>query len=274
MTKISIIIPCYNHGRYIDEAITSVKGYIYDNYEIIIINDGSTDEFTNLKLKQLKSEGYNVIFQENMGLGATRNNAIKLAKGEYILPLDADNKIKPEYIEKAIKILDEKGEYSVVYSDRQTFGMDEEIIKVGDYNIQSLLAGNYIDACAIFRKDVWEKTGGYDEHMPIQGLEDWDFWLTAAEQGFNFFYIPEALFYYRVSEKSMIKNLIGRPELLKLEEYVYSKRIPYLIDIYRKKIYGDIYLKNYENKHPFFTAYKHIRVGVKYFLSKIIYFIN
>ena len=90
---ISIVIPCYNHGQYIDEAIISVEEYKNKDYEIIIINDGSTDNFTNIRLEELKEGGYNVIVQKNQGLGKTRNNGIKIANGKYILPLDADNKI-------------------------------------------------------------------------------------------------------------------------------------------------------------------------------------
>jgi glycosyltransferase involved in cell wall biosynthesis len=105
MPKVSIIIPCYNHGKYIMDAISSVEKIEDKNlYELIIINDGSTDEYTNTLLKELSDKGYYVIFQENKGLATSRNNAIAISKGEYILPLDADNKIRPEYIYKGINI--------------------------------------------------------------------------------------------------------------------------------------------------------------------------
>ena len=220
---ISIIIPCYNHGIYIDEAIKSVEEYKFDNYEIIIINDGSTDDYTNKRLIELKSEGYNVIFQENKGLGRTRNNGIRLAKGKYILPLDADNKIKPDYILKAINILDSEPSISIVYSDRKLFGNSDESFIVGEFSIEKIVNCNYIDACAIFRKSLWEQVGGYDDKMPVQGWEDWDFWLMAIENESKFYYIPEPLFYYRVLDHSMIQQLMNSPNYNLLLRYVYIK---------------------------------------------------
>jgi len=95
--RISIIIPCYNHGQYVREAISSVEKCTDKNlYEMIIVNDGSTDSFTLEEMGRLANDGYYVINQVNQGLGRTRNNGIKAAKGEYILPLDSDNRVRPE----------------------------------------------------------------------------------------------------------------------------------------------------------------------------------
>lgn len=224
---ISIVIPCYNHGQYIDEAIQSVEEYKEKNYEIIIVNDGSTDEFTNQRLKELKAKGYHVIFQDNQGLGATRNNAIRLAKGKYILPLDADNKIKPDLISKGIKILDANSSISIVYSDRQIFGNSKEIVKTGRFELPFLLKGNYIDTCAVYRKKVWDDVGGYDE--TLRAWEDWDFWLSAAEKGFRFFYIPQPLFYYRVLEDSMIHSFMKGSDVSSLKEYIHKKHMALIL---------------------------------------------
>jgi len=211
LPRISVVIPCYNHGKYIDEALQSVE-QIADKtlYEIIIINDGSTDPFTNEHLAALSAKGYHVINQENKGLAATRNVGITAATGEYILPLDADNKITPDYIYKSISIMDRQADVAVVYSDARLFGETNEDIQVsGTFNLQRLMLGNFIDACAVFRKEVWVKNKGYDEQMTaiIPGLEDWEFWLHAAFNGFKFHYVPEPLFYYRVLSTSMLRHL-------------------------------------------------------------------
>ncbi len=123
MCLISLITPCYNHGKYIDEAIASIP-YNKLNCEIehIIINDGSTDPFTLKKLNQLGENGYNVIHQENMGLATARNNGIKMAKGKYILPLDSDNKLNENYFTKAVKVLENNETIDVVYGDSIFFG--------------------------------------------------------------------------------------------------------------------------------------------------------
>jgi glycosyltransferase involved in cell wall biosynthesis len=208
MPKISVIIPCYNHGHFIREAIESVeqcsdKGL----YEIIIVNDGSTDVYTNDMMQQLQKEGYHVINQKNQGLGATRNNGIRVATGEYILPLDSDNKIRPGYIYKSIEILDSQPGIAMVYGDAQFFG-DKNIRRVvGDFNLQQLMLENNIDACAVYRKSVWEAVGGYDEKMPAMGFEDWDFWLNLSFHNYKFKYVNEILFDYRILGNSMLRSI-------------------------------------------------------------------
>ena len=203
---ISVVIPCYNQGNYLKEALASLELCDKNLFEIVIVNDGSTDSVTNLYLHDLKDNGYNVIFQENQGLGAARNTAIKNAKGNYILPLDADNKIYPAYITKAIEILNENDNIAVVYGNAKYFGDKEGILKPGAFNLQRLMLGNYIDACAVIRKSSLEAAGFYD-NMKIMGYEDWDLWLRMAFMNYNFHYIDEVLFEYRVSKSSMMRTL-------------------------------------------------------------------
>ena len=228
LPRISIIIPCYNHGLYIYEAIQSVelctdKGL----YEIIIMNDGSTDQFTIEELQRLSDEGYKVFHQANQGLGAARNNAIEKAKGEYILPLDSDNKILAEYIYESIKILDEQKEIAMIYGDFEYFGERKGTYRTGEFNLQKMMIGNYIDACAVFRKSAWEALGGYDEKMPVMGMEDWDFWLNMALNGYEFYYVPKILFKYRVLDQSMLSSIHSNNSVV-LETYMQKKYKKYL----------------------------------------------
>ena len=208
MCKVSIVIPCYNQGKFIDDALNSVEK-INDKslYEVIIVNDGSTDTFTNQRLKELSDTGYQVIFQENKGLAMARNVAVAASKGQYILPLDSDNMIRAEYVYKAIQVLDTDPAISIVYGDAQQFGDEGGIMLQGPYNMQRLMISNYIDACAVYRRAVWEANNGYDSKMPYTGIEDWDMWLNASFKGLGFHYIDEVLFDYRVLSTSMIRNL-------------------------------------------------------------------
>ena len=125
-TTVSIVIPCYNHGQYIQEALDSIEVQKI-NYavEIIIVDDGSSDAATLQKLDDLKALNYTVIHQTNGGPGKARNAGIQVAMGKYILPLDADNKISPDYINKAVPVL-EKNDADIVYAAPQFFG-DTEI---------------------------------------------------------------------------------------------------------------------------------------------------
>ena len=107
---VSVIIPCYNQGAYIQEAIDSVKAQTYTDWEIIIVDDGSNHEGTLQELKYFKEIGIIVIETPNKGVSAARNKGIEVANGEFILPLDADDKIAPQYLEEAVRILHEKAE--------------------------------------------------------------------------------------------------------------------------------------------------------------------
>src|SRR5487761_365632 len=104
--KVSVVIPCFNHGEFLPEAVASVTGIKPDDVEIIVVDDGSTDERTRAEMDKLTAQGINVIRQENRGLAAARNTGILVSKAEYILPLDADNCLRPAYIEHGIRILD------------------------------------------------------------------------------------------------------------------------------------------------------------------------
>ncbi|MAX79163.1 MAG: hypothetical protein CL843_03190 [Crocinitomicaceae bacterium] len=203
--KLSVIIPVYNLGTYIDECLSSFNTERED-IEVLLLDDGSTDQATIEKLKSLESSGYNVIWQENAGVCAARNSLIRQAQADYILPVDPDNKISDEYITKGIQILDENPEVGVVFSDVRHFGEQVGDVRFDGFDPVKLLSVNYIDNCAVFRKTIWEKANGYDVDIPFLGYEDWDMWIEALDQGWKFHHIPELLFQYRNREGSLVKG--------------------------------------------------------------------
>lgn len=222
---VSIIIPCYNQGHFIDEVLESVRGCNSGLYELIIINDGSTDQNTNDRLNQLKSEGYQVIFQQNQGLSGARNTGIRAATGKYILPLDADNKVRPAYITRAIEIMDADEAVAVVYGNAAYFGEKTGIWQTGAYNMQKLMIANYIDACAVIRRSALDQVGLYDTNMKL-GWEDWEMWLRISFAGYTFRYVDEVLFDYRVLNTSMSKTLYNnyaKPN--SIENYIHEKHV-------------------------------------------------
>jgi len=221
--SISIIIPCYNMGSFLQETLNSVISYHNkSDYELIIVNDGSDDASTIALLSKLEKEGYFVLHQENQGLAKARNNGIKLAKGDYILPLDADNKIRHEHLSKSIELFKKNANIDIIYGNKQHFDQDNELVVVNDYDFPLLCEKNYIDACACYRKTLWNKLGGYDENMPIMGYEDWDFWLRASLLGANFHHVNEVLFDYRVRNDSMINNT--NQKYSEIVNYIFSKK--------------------------------------------------
>jgi len=200
--------------------------------EIIIVDDGSSDAATLQKLDDLKALNYTVIHQTNGGPGKARNAGIQVAMGKYILPLDADNKISPDYINKAVPVL-EKNQADIVYAAPQFFG-DTEIknrqFKVRPFDDLGLVTGNCADACAVFKKEVWVKNGGYDEAMPSYGFEDWDFWISASKNNYVFHFINEKLYHYRILHNSMISVFDNKERTVIIHRYLAKKHAAFFLE--------------------------------------------
>jgi glycosyltransferase involved in cell wall biosynthesis len=221
MVKLSVVIPCFNHGEFLPEAVASVMLLNRNDVELVVVDDGSTDERTRLEIDSLSARGIRVIQQENKGLAAARNAGIRASVGEYILPLDADNRLRPAYVEHGVQILDSDARAGVVYGDAEYIGERTGRWRVGPFDANRLLEANFIDACAIYRRSIWAENGGYDGTMPVQGAEDWDLWLGAVERGWRFVYVPEILFEYRVVEGSMVTRM--RPFGREIEQFLTVK---------------------------------------------------
>jgi len=119
--QVSVIIPCYNHGRYLDDAIASVLVQTYQNLEILVIDDGSTEPETIEVLQNYQQPKTRIIRTENQGVAAARNLGIAQAQGTYILPLDADDKIADSYLEKAVTLLESNQQLGIVYCEAEYF---------------------------------------------------------------------------------------------------------------------------------------------------------
>jgi glycosyltransferase involved in cell wall biosynthesis len=207
--KISVVIPCFNHGEFLHEAVASVTNLGRVDIELIVVDDGSTDDRTRAEVGKVEAHGIKVIRQQNRGLAAARNTAISSSQGEYILPLDADDRLRSGWIDRGIEVLDSNPKVGVVYGDAEPFGIRVGRWETGLFDASRLLEANYIHASALYRRSVWEQNSGYDGTMPVQGLEDWDFWIGALEHGWQFVYIPEIFFEYRQSPESMITRARG-----------------------------------------------------------------
>lgn len=255
---ISVIIPCFNHGKYIGEAISSVEECRDVDYEIIVINDGSTDDYTISKLDELGNRSVKVINQNNQGASSARNHGIRKAKGKYILPLDADNIISPALISKSVHILENNPIFSIVYTDKFILkGEDIKHKEVGGLDVRRMLISNYIDTCAVFRKTVWEVLGGYDEE--VESLEDYEFWLSAISQGFHFHYINAPLYYYRVLENSLIRQSIKSPGFKDAQQLIYRKHVTLLHREY-KRMYNEYH---YFRHRPIMATLKYLYRSIK-----------
>ena len=220
MSQVSVVIPCHNHGEYLIEAVASVKRSIEEPCELIIVNDGSDEPRTLEVLGLLVEAGYRVLNQEKLGLPAARNHGINEAQGPYILPLDADNRLRPGFVTAALAILGTQPEVGVVYGDRRDFGMRDANVHVPAFDTDALLQCNFIDACALMRKEVWRACGGYDTALPA--WEDWDLWIGATELGWQFHHLPGIAFDYRVRPDSM-SAVLRNEQYEQINSYVLNK---------------------------------------------------
>ena len=200
MVKVSVIIPNYNCYHFIKDAINSVKAQTYKDWEIIIMDDGSTDVLFE-EQKKLEEKNIRVFSQKNQGPAVARNAAIELSSGEYILPLDADDKIAPTYLEKAIPILEENPDVGIVYCKAKMFGKVNGYWDLPDYSEELMAIDNIIFCTAFFRKEDWKKVGGFPVYARL-GLEDYAFWLKILSLKRKVIKINEILFYYRITNMS------------------------------------------------------------------------
>lgn len=210
---VSIIIPCYNDGKYLREAVASAQAQTYAACEIIIINDHSSDPHTIEVLRELTAEGVTVITTPDgkKGLSAARNTGIAHAKGAYILPLDADDKIAPTYMAKALALLESDPDVVICGCKVRFFGLKHHRFQQPALTLSALVLEEYKLVCTcLYRKNDWTRVGGYDESL-VLGKEDMIFWLDLLAQGGKVAILPEELFFYRVRPRSMTAQVTGAP---------------------------------------------------------------
>lgn len=204
---VSIIVPCYKQADYLSETLDSVSNQTYQNWECVIVNDGSPDNTEEIAKKYLdKDRRFKYIGQENKGLSSARNTGIANSEGEYILPLDADDKIGSTYLEKAIARFEEVPETKLVYCKAELFGEEYGIWNLPTYDYENIIWNNCIFCSAMYRRSDFDSIGGYKENM-THGFEDWDLWLALLKKEDIVYRIDEVLFYYRVKEVSMSTEL-------------------------------------------------------------------
>ncbi len=205
----TVVIPCYNYGAYLDEAVRSVCQQTLTSLEVIVVDDGSDDPATRAVLEHLLSDSpkavptgvsrdqrVRVIRQDNRGLAAARNRGIESARGEYVCCLDADDTIAPTYLEQAIAVLETDAAAGFVSSWVQFFGDDSSVWRTEDFDPERALIGNFTSVAAVFRRDDWQLAGGYSPTM-AGGFEDWEFWIRLASLGRRGRTIARPLFRHR-----------------------------------------------------------------------------
>lgn len=237
-STISIIVPCYNQANFLQETVESALKSTYAELEVIIINDGSTDN--SREVAEELTEKYKNVFllnQVNSGVTKARNAGIEFCKGKYILPLDADDLISPDYVGDAIKILKERPEVKVVYCEAVKFDeQGERYWKLKPFSLKSLARDNMIFVSGIFRKADCLAIGGFDDQM-VMGRADWEFWINMLKNGGAVVQLPYVGFKYRLTKSGSMRKRTGSDELKR-------KRIAFLnakhMDFFERELNGPL----------------------------------
>lgn len=234
---VSIIMPCYNKEQYISETLASVEAQSYNNWELVLIDDGSPDDTLGTARHYIEQRHWPIekvitIRQENQGPSIARNNGISHSHGEYILPLDPDDIIDPNYIEQAVNILQSQPDIKLVYCDAAAFGAWAGLLPHRTYCHETMLWYNLIHNSALFRRIDYNLTNGYNPNMH-HGLEDWDFYLSLLKPDDKVYCIEQPLLHIRMLTDSRTQKAdCHQQELLRQIYHNHSKLYePYLQDI-------------------------------------------
>ncbi len=197
MPEISIVIPCFNYGRFLDQAVESVLAQSCQDFEIVIVDDGSTDPDTRSLLDRYRRSKTTVLRTENRGPAAARNTGIRTSDSKYVVCLDADDRLHRCYLEKTRAILDADHEQDLgfVTTWQRRFGDDDSRLEGVPSSPLALTMANSVHGSSLFRRRAWESVDGYRESFT--GWEDWNLWLNMVGEGYRWEVVPEELFYYR-----------------------------------------------------------------------------
>ncbi len=208
MPTISVVIPCYNGGRFLDQLMASLAQQTFRDFEIIIVDDGSTDPITRAKLATL-NPAIRVVHQVNRGLSAARNVGFSEARADLVMALDCDDQLEPAYLKETFDVLQSAPpEVGFVFTHERLVGARQGINKKY-FNVFDQLFENRLAYSMLIRKAAWRKAGGYDESMR-DGYEDWEFNLRLISAGYRGIEIPKPLFVYNVSMQGMLMNHSSR----------------------------------------------------------------
>jgi glycosyltransferase involved in cell wall biosynthesis len=205
---VSVIIPNYKNAKYINDAINSVIAQNYNNWEMIIINDGGEDIQIDEDIRLKYGKMISVISTKDIGLSACRMEGYYHSSpyAKWILYLDADDKIDPTFLEKTVEVGESSAKnIGIIYTDTQHFGDANTYWDQAEYNFHDLLINNYICSCSLLRKEMIEDAGGFDLNN-FNYYEDYEFWIACGARGWYGKHIPEKLFWYRIHKDSGMQS--------------------------------------------------------------------
>jgi glycosyltransferase involved in cell wall biosynthesis len=203
--EVAVVVPCYRYAHLLPEAVRSVVGQTWQNLRIVIVDDGSPDDTAAVAerlIAEFPNRRIELVRQPNQGLAAARNTGVRATSAAFVLPLDADDQLVPNAIERLMAVQQATGA-DVVTPLGRTFGDEDRQLVTLPVTSSRLRAGNCLIYSSLYRRELFDRIGGYGLNLRA-GYEDWDFWLGGLERGAKFAHVPEELFRYRRHGATML----------------------------------------------------------------------
>jgi glycosyltransferase involved in cell wall biosynthesis len=204
--RVSVVLPTYNQAEYLPQALDSVLNQTWRDYELIVVNDGSTDDTPRILHEYQRRYGFAVIHQENQKLPRALNTGFRLARGQYLTWTSSDNVMLPHMMGVLVDALDFNPQVGLVYADWEV--IDEHgtvigVVQTFDFDRYLLMRTNYINACFLYRRTCQDAVGLYDPEYIY--AEDWEYWLRIS-RSFEIMRVPQVLYQYRIHNSSLTKT--------------------------------------------------------------------
>lgn len=223
MTDIAVVIPCFNQGRVLGVALESVLGQSRPAAEVLVVDDGSTDLYTRALLASLRCSNTRIVRTVNRGPAAARNHGIRLTSAEYLVTLDADYRLDSDYLARTAARLDANPAISFVSTSMRFAGAPDPVWTPPDCNVVNALVRGMAHPAGVFRRQMWQAVGGFDESLTSQSCAGLDFWLSAIELGLVGDVIGEPLLEYRGRASSIYQTSVASGSQLQERETVVRK---------------------------------------------------
>jgi glycosyltransferase involved in cell wall biosynthesis len=220
---VSVIVPCFNQGAFLDEALDSVEAQTHGDWEIVVVDDASTDSVTRERLATLRRPRTTVVRSEvNRGLPGARNLGLAHTRGPFVCALDADDVLAPTLFEKSLAALEADSSLAFASHWVRRFGAENWDWKPERCDLATLLDLNTVNGAALVRRSALDAVGGWDESFR-SGCEDWDLWISLVERGMGGTILPEILFFYRRHPAAMSETAMSSAVQLAQYERILRK---------------------------------------------------